>query len=351
MVKPFDPELFQPAAISDETRTFNDTLIKTFSSMGNWWEIGVETVREARARGEGPFPMPPKSERARTLMIEGRGGRKVPLRVVVPAVPAVPAMNKPTGVYLHIHGGGWVLGAADFQDAMLERIANNSGMACASVEYRLAPENPYPAGPDDCEAAALWLAKNSKSEFGTDVLTIGGESAGGNLSAVTLLRMRDRHGYTGFKAANLVYGCFDLSMTPSQKSFGDEHLVLRTIDIIKFSEAYLSTVDKQNWRDPDISPLYADLKAMPPALFTIGTRDALLDDSLFMYARWIAAGNRAELAIYPGGAHGFTSFPYTLGKEAHARMDDFLARASAGLSRSTADGVKRERHQRSGAPL
>ena len=106
--------------------------------------------------------------------------------------------------------------------------------------------------------------------------------------------------------------------------------MLRTIDIIKFSEAYLSTVNKGNWRDPDISPLYADLKEMPPALFTIGTRDALLDDSMFMHARWIAAGNQAKLAIYPGGPHGFTAFPYTLGKEAHVRMDDFLARASAG---------------------
>jgi acetyl esterase/lipase len=327
MVQPFNPELFQPAAISDETSALNDALIKTFSSMGNWWEIGAQNVREARVRGEGPFPTVPKSERARTLMIEGKGGHKVPLRVILPAVPAA---EQPTGVYLHINGGGWVLGAADLQDTMLERIAKNSGMACASVEYRLAPEDPYPAGPDDCEAAALWLVKNSKREFGTDVLTVGGESAGGNLSAVTLLRMRDRHGYTGFKAANLVYGCFDLSMTPSQKFFGDEHLVLRTIDIIKFSEAYLSTVGKADWRDPDISPLYADLKGMPPALFIIGTRDALLDDSLFMYARWIAAGNQAELAIYPGGAHGFTAFPYTLGKQAHARMDDFLARASAG---------------------
>jgi len=321
MVQPFNPELFHDAAVSAETRAFNDALIKVFSSIGNWWEIGAQNVRDARARGEGPFPMPPKSDRARTLLIEGKGGHKVPLRIVAP--------DHPTGVYLHIHGGGWVLGAADLQDTLLEGIANNNGMACASVEYRLAPENPYPAGPDDCEAAALWLVKNSKSEFGTDVLTIGGESAGGNLSAVTLLRMRDRHGYTGFKAANLVYGCFDLSMTPSQKSFGDERLVLRTIDIIKFSEAYLSTVDKGNWRDPDISPLYADLKGMPPALFTVGTRDALLDDSLFMYARWIAAGNQAELAIYPGGAHGFTAFPYTLSKEAHARMNDFLARASA----------------------
>lgn len=314
----FDPELFKSEAISAETRAFNEGLIQLFSKIGNWWEIGAQNVRDARARGEGPFPAVPKSERARTVTIDGKGGHKIPLRVVTP--------NNPKGVYLHIHGGGWVLGAADLQDPMLERIGRNTGLACVSVDYRLAPENPYPAGPDDCEAAALWLAKNAKAEFGTDLLAIGGESAGGNLSAVTLLRMRDRHGFTGFKAANLVYGAFDISMTPSQKSFGDRRLVLRTIDIIKFSQAYLSQVNEKNWRDPDISPLYADLRGLPPALFTIGTSDALLDDSLFMYTRWIAAGNQAELAVYPGGAHGFTAFPFTLAKEANSRMDTFLAR-------------------------
>jgi len=65
---------------------------------------------------------------------------------------------------------------------------------------------------------------------------------------------------------------------------------------------------------------------LPPALFTIGTSGALLDDSLFMHARWIAAGNAAELAVYPGGAHGFTAFPTTLSRAANARMDGFLAR-------------------------
>lgn len=313
----FDPELFKPEAISQETRAFNEALIQLFSKIANWWEIGPQNVRAARARGEGPFPAVPKSERARVLTINGKGGHKIPLRVVAP--------DNPKGVYLHIHGGGWVLGSADLQDPMLERIGRNAGLACVSVDYRLAPENPYPAGPDDCEAAALWLAKNARSEFGIDVLAIGGESAGGNLSAVTLLRMRDRHGFTGFRAANLVYGAFDVSMTPSQKSFGDKRLVLRTIDILKFSAAYLSQVNEKNWRDPDISPLYADLRGLPPALFTIGTSDALLDDSLFMYTRWIAAGNQAELAIYPGGAHGFTAFPFTLAKEANARTDAFLA--------------------------
>ena len=88
------------------------------------------------------------------------------------------------------------------QDPMLERIADNTGQAVVAVEYRLAPEHPYPAGPDDCEAAAAWLVQNGKKEFGTGVLTIGGESAGGHLTAVTILRMRNRHGYTGFRGAN-----------------------------------------------------------------------------------------------------------------------------------------------------
>jgi acetyl esterase len=321
----FNPELFKPEAISDETRAFNQAIIARFSQVSNWWEVGAQTVRDARARGEGPFPAVPKSDRARTLLIDGKDGHKVPLRVIAP--------DHPRGVYVHIHGGGWVLGAADLQDTMLERIGRNTGLACVSVEYRLAPEHPYPAGPDDCEAAVLWLIKNSKSEFGSDLLTIGGESAGGHLSVVTLLRLRDRHGFTGFKAANLVFGAYDLSMTPSQKAFGDRRLVLRTIDIIKFSEAYLANVDTKDWRDPDISPLYAHLTGMPPALFTIGTSDALLDDSLFMYTRWIAAGNQAELAIYPGGAHGFTAFPFALAYAAHERMDAFLARAGREDSR------------------
>ena len=133
--------------------------------------------------------------------------------------------------------------------------------------------------------------------------------------------MRDRHGFTGFRAANLVYGAYDLSMTPSQKQFGNERLILSTVDIEKFMGAYLPGA--QDLRHPDISPLYADLKGLPPALFTVGTRDALLDDSLFMYARYIAAGNRAELAVYPGGAHGFNFFPIgncRAGQRAHGRL-------------------------------
>jgi acetyl esterase/lipase len=316
---PLDPALFRPDAISDETRRFNEALVKLFTPLPNWWESGAQAVRDSRAKGEGAFPLGPKSSRARTITIDAAGGRKISLRIVAP--------QNPKGVYLHIHGGGWVLGAADLQDATLERVNDKAGLACVSVEYRLAPENPYPAGPDDCESAAVWLAKNAKSEFGSDALAIGGESAGATLAAVTLLRMRDRLGFTGFRAANLVYGAFDLSMTPSQKLFGNERLVLRTIDMEHFNGAYLAGA--RDTRHPDISPLYADLKGLPPALFTVGTRDGLLDDSLFMYARYIAAGNRAELAIYPGGAHAFNYFPIAISEQANARMDAFLKRETA----------------------
>ena len=79
-------------------------------------------------------------------------------------------------------------------------------------------------------------------------------------------------------------------------------------------------------RAPDISPLYADLRGLCPALFTIGTRDALVDDSLFMYGRWAAAGNPAELAVHPGGAHGFTAFPLAVSRAANATIDGFLGR-------------------------
>jgi acetyl esterase len=316
---PLDPALFKPGAISPEILGFNEMLAELTASLPKWWEMGAQAYRDLRAQGGGPFPIGPKSERARTLAIDGKGAHKVGLRVIAP--------DQPRGVYLHIHGGGMVLGAFDLQDQLLERIVQNTNLACASVEYRLAPENPYPAAWDDCESAAAWLVKNAEAEFGTNVIAIGGESAGATLSAATVLRMRDRHGYTGFRAANLLYGAYDSSMTPSQKLLGARALLIGTIEIQKFAEAYVR--EGTDRRNPDLSPLYADLTGLPPALFTIGTCDPLLDDSLFMYSRWIAAGNEGELAIYPGGAHAFNAFPLAMAAEANARCDAFLKRATS----------------------
>ena len=197
-------------------------------------------------------------------------------------------------------------------------IARRANCAVVSVDYRLAPEHPYPAGPDDCEAGALWLLANAQREFGTQRLAIGGGSAGANLVATTLLRLRDRHqSASRFCAANLVFGVYDVSGTPSQRRGG----------VHSFRDLYLPKIFGDDRKHPDISPLYADLTGLPPALFTVGTLDPLLDDTLFIAPRWLAAGNRAELAIYPGGVHGFNLFPLPLGAAALRRSESFLAAA------------------------
>lgn len=313
-----DPAVFDPASVDAETRKFNDELEAMLALLPDATQFTPDEIREAREEGTGPFGPIIRSDRAEDRVIDGPGG-PLTLRQVVP--------DDVRGVYLHIHGGGWTLGAADHSDLINVAMADATGVAVVSVDYRLAPEFPYPAGPDDCEAAAMWLVENAVAEFGSDRLVIGGESAGAHLSAVTMLRMRDRHGYAGWRAANLVYGAYDLAMTPSQAGWGERNLVLSTPIIEWFGYHF---VPPERNRDPDVSPLFADLAGLGPALFTVGTEDPLLDDTLFMAARWEAAGNEAEVAIYPGGIHAFDYFPdLVLGQRARARMHDCVAAALA----------------------
>jgi acetyl esterase/lipase len=311
--QPLDPKLFAPEAVDPETAEFNAKLEAAIAAAPPMTAFPPSAIRKARVEGRSIFGPVQTVESARERRIRGPAG-ELSLRVLVP--------DAVRGVYLHIHGGGWTLGAANQSDVRNHAIARHCGLATLSVEYRLAPEHPYPAGPDDCEAAALWLARSAAAEFGTTRLWIGGESAGAHLAVLTLLRLRDRHQLMPFAGANLVYGCYDLSMTPSQRRWGERNLVLSTPIIQWFADFFVP--DPVRRRDPDVSPLYADLSGMPPALFTVGTLDPLLDDSLFLHARWIAAGGRAELAVWPGGIHGFDAFPTQLSRAARARMEAFL---------------------------
>ncbi len=307
-----DPTLFGVDAIDAETAAFNAELEKLLASLPPLWESDPVEARRAREEGRSAFGPLQLSERAETRTIAGPGG-DLGLRLFVP--------SEPRGVYLHLHGGGWVLGGAHHQDPRLELLADTCEVAVVSVDYRLAPEHPYPAAPDDCEAAAVWLKEHALEEFGTDTLLIGGESAGAHLAAVTLLRLRDRHDDVGFVGANLVYGVYDLRLTPSARRWGDRSLVLDTPTMRWFIDHFVAP-DLRD--DPDVSPLLADLRGLPPALFTVGTEDPLLDDTLFMAARWTAAGNQAISAVYPGGAHAFDAFPTDLGRSALLRMHAFI---------------------------
>ncbi len=317
-VDPFD---FTDDAIAEDVRRLNAEILEKMEPLPDQWSFPPEFVRERRRQGLGPFPLAPQSARAETLAIDGPAG-PLNLRLFVP--------DAPVGVYFHVHGGGWVLGGADEHDPRLQRIADNAGYAVVGVDYRLAPEHPYPAAPDDCEAAALWLVENGASRFGTAHMAIGGESAGAHLSVVTLLRLRDRHRLSPLAGAVLTSGCYDLALTPSAANWGEEMLILNTRDIRKFVECFLA--GGGSVRDPDISPLHADLTGLPPALFAVGTRDPLLDDTLFMSARWAAAGNRAELSVTPGGCHVFENFDGPATEKSLARVDRFLIDLAEGAA-------------------
>jgi acetyl esterase/lipase len=228
------------------------------------------------------------------------------------------------GTYLHFHGGAMIVGSPRMDDIANAKLPQRFGARVVSVDYRLAPEHPFPQGSDDCLAVTCEVLERSEGP-----VVMGGESAGAYYTVLTLLRLRDEMGVSGRVAgANLVFGVYDLSGTPSSlgtrpstvpDSLDDAHT-----DLVL--ECYLPGRSRLDARAARYSPLYADLSALPGALFTVGSADHLLDDSLFMAARWQAWGNPAELAVYPDCVHGFTGFPIELSKRAHARIDAFLDR-------------------------
>jgi acetyl esterase len=182
------------------------------------------------------------------------------------------------------------------------------------VEYRLAPEDPWPAAPDDCEAAALWLVEHAGERFGTDALAIGGSSAGATLAMTTLVRLRDRGLAQAFAGAVLQFGTYDLSgQTPAGRSIADEY----------FLEAYVGHVHDRTL--PDVSPVYGDLRGLPPVLLVVGADDVLLEDNLAMAARLVAAGGDLDLRVYPASPHGFTGHPTGMARAALDHRDAWLA--------------------------
>lgn len=241
----------------------------------------------------------------------------------VPTRTFEPADRAPRAVLLDIHGGGWCLGEASDNDAINAAAAERLGVAVVSIDYRLAPENPWPACADDCEAAARWLIDEGPRRWNTEKLAISGASAGAHLAAVTLLRLRDAGLANRFVAANLIFGAFDLGLSPSQRSAQDA-LLIPLENLLAFYRHTFVGTDHEDRRHPSISPLYADLSGLCPALFTVGTADPLLDDSMFMAARWQAAGNEVRLDLYPECAHGFAVMPIELGRQAIDRAQSWL---------------------------
>ena len=293
---------------------------------------GMAAIAEAFAgQGEPPSDLHERAFFSRTSFAqtfpaaEGDGVDRelggVPCRLFLPDGPA-------SAVYLHFHGGGMILGAPVMNDPGNAALCRDHQMAVVSVDYRLAPEHPFPAGPDDGLAVATWLLEHAAEHFGTDRLLIGGESAGGYMAAAVLLRLRDElHAADRVDGANLVFGVFDWGLSPSQRGVRatDGPDMLDPEGIALFGECYLPATTLEERRDPSVSPAFADLRGLPPALFSVGTADHLLDDTLTTAARWAAAGNEVDLFVAPDMPHGFPAFPCAITTAWSRRTDAWIA--------------------------
>ena len=303
---------FDPGRISPAAAEFNSALVGGMAASG--WVFPPPSAPALREALAAAAPGPPYlAESARVISVPARD-HEIPVRVI-------PAPGDPTAVYVHCHGGGWTIGAPAASDAALERIVGVTGMTTASIDYRLAPEHPYPAGLDDCETVTRWLIEHGEAELGSSRLLIGGESAGANLALCTLLRVnRDAPG--ALSAAALYYGNYDVTMTPSQRQ-APAGFLITTGSLEWFYDQYVPGRARRD--DPDISPLYADLRGLPPVMLAVGTADSLVDDTTFLASRLLAAGVETELVVVPGGEHAFDMAPLPECQEAVAAVDAFLA--------------------------
>lgn len=268
------------------------------------WQL---TPREAREQSERFFaPLNaggPEMAEVRDLHVPGR--RSVPARLYQPRNAAASSPG-----LLYLHGGGFVLCSLATHDRLARELAERLGARVLSLDYALAPEHPYPQGLDDCVDAARWLAAHA-GELGIDParLAIGGDSAGANLSAATLLRLRDEGSAPLFACAILLYGRFTYGDTESLRAFGDRELILSRKHLKWFGQAYLGGGQLPQ-PAAYLAPAGADLAGFPPSILVAGTLDPLLSDSQIFAAALQQAGVFTELYVYPDGIHAFVQIPW-----------------------------------------
>jgi len=223
----------------------------------------------------------------------------------IPVRVYTPSGSGPFPVLVYFHGGGWVLCDIETHDPVCRSLANAAECIVVSVDYRLAPENKFPAAVDDCYAAAQWVMNNASLINGDpDRVAVGGDSAGGNLAAVVALMARDLGGSAPIFQL-LIYPVTDyyLPGTPSMEENAEGYFLTRD-DMVWFWNHYLNDVAEAE--DPRACPLKASsLSGLPPALVITAEFDPLRDEGEMYAARLGEAACGVELVRYDGMIHGF----------------------------------------------
>jgi monoterpene epsilon-lactone hydrolase len=240
--------------------------------------------------------MASKAKPHRKVQVVGVDADSVPAEWLIP--PGAPQDR----VLLYIHGGAWFMGSTNTHRAFVSTLAYLSGNRALSINYRLAPEDPFPAGLDDCIAAYEWLLH---SRISPHKIVVAGDSAGGNLTLALLVALRDA-------GKPLPAGAVALSPATDLAFTGESHKTHLHLDPF-FSKAGANTIVEDYITDHDprhplISPLYADLSGLPPMLIHVGGHETLLDDAVRFGNCAVAAGVEAKTVVWPHMFHVFHMF-------------------------------------------
>lgn len=244
----------------------------------------------------------------------------------VPALRVTAKGAQTNRVVLYYHGGGYIFGSPTSHQDLGEYLSQAAQSPVILLDYRLAPENPFPAAIDDARAAYRWLLD---SGFKPEQIAIAGDSAGGNLVFTSLFSIRQHQ-------LPLPACAVPLSPWTDMECTGETFITKADVDPMvhkaftrKLSDLYAPGA---NLRDPLVSPLYGDLKGLPPLLIQVGDRETLLDDSRRIAERARQAGVDVTLEIEPGQVHVFQIFAARLdeGRAAIVRMGDFIRKHTHG---------------------
>ena len=287
-------------------------------------ELGTVSPAEQRAANAArPLPAGAPVAKVENRTVPGSAG-DIPVRIYWPTD------QTPLPVLVWYHGGGWVLGTLDASDHTCRELANNAGCIVVSVDYRLAPEARFPAGPDDCEAAYYWTLDNAAS-FGGDPsrVAVGGDSAGGNLAAAVSLRAKER-GRQAPVFQLLIYPVTDHDFERASYVENAEGYMLTRQSMRWFWDLYVNTPEEMD--HPHAAVFRAtDLSGLPPALIITAEFDPLRDEGEAFGERLREAQVPVTVSRYDGMIHGFFGMFWMVdgGKRAMAESTDALARAFA----------------------
>jgi len=261
------------------------------------WEMTPAQVRGIFAMDPVLFGEPPDMQHTRDLSIPVRDGASIPGRLLVPT-------KRPRALLVYLHGGGWVLGELFRFDTLARRLAVRTGAAVLLVDYRLAPEYPFPVPVLDAWDALCWAGAQTEALLGMSVpLLVGGDSAGGNLAAVVSRRAHE-HGGPELAAQLLIYPVTDADFTRASYLAPDNQTLLPTPLMAWFWGHYIQ--DPAARQHPDASPLRAaDLAGLAPALVLTAAHDILRDEGVAYADALRAAGVEVEHHDIPGQMHGF----------------------------------------------